>query len=97
MSRPANQIWHNACINVILCLRVDGVWDDTSGTERRLYRMLIRWFKARLPKGLVEDVDDSLIRGPGVYLCNKTADAAVREVAFWGNSTPGMRAASRYR
>lgn len=59
--------------------------------------MLIRWLKSRLRKKLAEDAGDSSIHGPEAYLCNKTANATAREVVFWGNSTPGMRAASRYR
>jgi len=62
-----------------------------------VYQMLIRWFKSRLHKRLVEDVGDSSIHSPEAYLCNKTADVTAREVAFWGNSTPGMRAANKYR
>lgn len=62
-----------------------------------MYRMLIRWLKSRLHKKLADDAVDSSIHGPEAYLRNKIADETAGEVAFWGNSTPGMRAASRYR
>lgn len=59
--------------------------------------MLIRWPKSRLYKKLADDAADSSIHGPEVYLRNKIADETAGEVVFWGNSTPGMRAASSYR
>ena len=59
--------------------------------------MMIRWLKSRLHKRLADDAVDSSIRGPEAYLRNKIVDETAREVVFWGNSTPGMRAASRYR
>jgi hypothetical protein len=62
-----------------------------------LYQILVRWFKPRLPNIPTEDAGILPIRGPGAYLCNKIADTAAKEVAFWGESTPGTLAASRYR
>lgn len=44
-----------------------------------------------------EEAEGLSIRGPETYLCNKVARVVAKEVAFWGYSTPGMQAASRYR
>jgi hypothetical protein len=65
--------------------------------ERGLYQMLIRWFKPRLRKKPAAEAGGLSIYAPGVYLRNKIADTTAKEVVFWGKSTPGIRAASRYR
>lgn len=59
--------------------------------------MLIRWFKPRLRKKPAEDARGLSIHGPEAYLISKIADTTAKEVLFRGASTPGMRAASRYR
>jgi hypothetical protein len=59
--------------------------------------MLIRWFTPRLREKPAEDAEILSIRGPEAYLCSKIASEAAKEVVFGSESTPGMRAASRYR
>jgi hypothetical protein len=68
------------------------VWDGV-----RVHPMLIRWFKPRLRKKPTEDAEGLSIYGPEAYLSNKIADTTAKEVLFPGVSTPGMRAASKYR
>lgn len=68
------------------------VWDGV-----RVHPMLIRWFKPRLRKKPAEDARGLPIHGPEAYLISKIADTTAKEVLFRGASTPGMRAASRYR
>jgi hypothetical protein len=63
----------------------------------RVYQLLICWFKPRLRKKPAEDARGLSIHGPEAYLSNKIADTTAKEVVFWGERTPGMRAASRYR
>jgi hypothetical protein len=62
-----------------------------------MYQTLIRWFKPRLRQKPAEDGRDPAIHGPERYVRDKIADATAKEVAFWGESTAGMHAASRYR